>query len=211
MPTHAADKAKSKTIFSDRKNLLPKSGEAYYAPDFLGETRASELMASLLIETEWQSGHITLFGKKVLQPRLFAWFGDKGCSYTYSGLTLDPETWSATLLQLKKLTESACLSRFNCALLNLYRDENDSMGTHSDDEKELGGQPVIASVSLGASRRFHLQHKYDKAAKVKLQLDHGSLLLMRGETQKHWKHSVPKERTETAPRINITFRTIFIR
>jgi alkylated DNA repair dioxygenase AlkB len=140
-------------------------------------------------------------------PRLSAWYGDAGAVYTYSGLRLEPLPWTPVLLEIKQATERLSGTRFNSVLLNLYRDGQDSMGWHSDDEPELGPEPVIASVSLGALRRFVFQHK-KRRWRIALDLEPGSVLLMAGATQHHWRHALPKTRRPVAPRINLTFRTI---
>ena len=167
------------------------------------------LMQRLLDETPWQQETITLWGKRHLQPRLSAWHGDAGAGYSYSGVVLAPHPWTTTLLRIKADVEAVTGSRFNSVLLNLYRDENDSVGWHSDDEPELGRCPVIASLSLGESRTFRLRHKSRKDMKpLLLDLTDGSLLLMAGATQHYWQHAVMKERQPRGPRINLTFRTI---
>lgn len=163
----------------------------------------------LVEQTPWRSEEITLFGKRYLQPRLTAWYGDQGCGYRYSGLLMEPLRWTAPLLQIKQKLEDLCESRFNSVLLNYYRDQNDSMGMHSDDERELGPEPVIASLSLGATRTLSFKHKHRRDVGVlKLPLNDGSVLLMRGSTQACWKHGIAKERQPCGPRINLTFRQV---
>jgi alkylated DNA repair dioxygenase AlkB len=165
------------------------------------------LLAQLIDETEWRQERITVYGKPYLQPRLSAWHG--ALSYSYSGIRLQPLPWTPTLQRLKQGVERLTQARFNSVLLNYYRDENDSMGMHSDDERELGRQPVIASLSLGETRDFILKHRFRKDLKtVKLPLDPGSLLLMRGETQANWRHGINKLRRPCGPRINLTFRRV---
>ncbi len=160
-------------------------------------------------QTPWRSEEITLFGKRYLQPRLTAWYGDSGCGYRYSGLAMEPLPWTGPLLQIKQKLESLCESRFNSVLLNYYRDQNDSMGMHSDDERELGPEPVIASLSLGATRTLAFRHKHRRDVGVlKLSLQDGSVLLMRGRTQACWKHGIAKERQPCGPRVNLTFRQV---
>jgi alkylated DNA repair dioxygenase AlkB len=182
---------------------------------FLPVAAADLLLAQLLCEIDWQQRSITLFGKQIPQPRLVAWYGDPGASYTYSGLTWEPLAWTEALRSLKSQVETAAGSmlgrrvEFNSVLLNLYRDGQDSMGWHSDDEPELERNPEIASVSLGATRRFALQHKRRKALKHRLDLTHGSLLVMAGETQHHWRHQVAKTTKVLEPRINLTFRYVW--
>ena len=162
-------------------------------------------LAALIAETGWKAEHITLYGRRHLQPRLTAWHGE--ASYTYSGLTLDPLPFTALQREIKAAVEAATGRRFNSVLLNYYRNERDSMGMHSDDEPELGAAPAIASVSFGATRSFILRHKRSKQT-VKLDLEAGSLLLMSGETQKNWLHGINKQAQHCGPRVNLTFRYI---
>jgi len=143
-----------------------------------------------------------------MQPRLTAWYGDPGKAYSYSGITMQPHNWTKALLEIKQRIEAVAGASFNSALLNLYRDGKDSMGWHRDNEKELGINPVIGSVSFGAARTFVLRHYTDKKLKQSIELTHGSFLLMRGRTQHCWEHSLPKRITSTGERINITFRRI---
>lgn len=169
----------------------------------------AKYLAALLDSTPWQQEHVTLFGKRHLQPRLEAWYGDPGACYTYSGIAHSPNAWNQALTALKKKIESLCGHRFNSVLLNLYRDGNDAMGLHADDEPELGERPVIASLSLGAERRMYFRHKRDKTAETfSIDLPSGSLLIMRGETQHHWKHGIRRTARACGPRINLTFRSI---
>ncbi len=165
------------------------------------------LLQALIDTTDWRQEEITVYGKFYLQPRLSAWHGD--LSYSYSGIRLEPLPWTPTLLDLKARVEALTEHEFNSVLLNYYRDQNDSMGMHCDDERELGLQPAIASLSLGDERTFLLKHKTRKDLKtVKLALPAGSLLLMRGDTQQYWRHGINKERHPCGPRINLTFRAI---
>jgi alkylated DNA repair dioxygenase AlkB len=152
-----------------------------------------------------------MFGREVTAPRLTAWFGDPHASYVYSGVRHDPVPWTPTLADLRARVERATEHAFNSVLLNFYRDGEDSVSWHSDDEPELGAQPVIASLSLGATRVFQLKHKRRAdLARVDIELSHGSLLLMSGNCQSHWKHQIPKRRgrTRPGPRINLTFRRV---
>ena len=176
---------------------------------FYGAEQADRKFAGLLQDTPWRLVTIQVWGKQYLQPRLTAWYGDAGADYTYSGLHMAPLPWSDALAAIKSDVEARCGARFNSVLINLYRNERDSVGWHSDDEAELGPTPLIASLSLGATRTFRLKHKnrpQDKAAAIAL--THGSLLLMGGDTQRYWLHAVEKERLPTGARINLTFRTI---
>jgi alkylated DNA repair dioxygenase AlkB len=171
---------------------------------------SAALLAKLIAETPWRTDPIKVWGKVYMQPRLMAWYGDMGKSYRYSGRLYEPYPWTPLLLQLKDGVEQACDHTFNSVLLNYYRDGNDSMGFHSDNEAELGKNPVIASLSLGETRTFVLKHKTNKALKpIRLKLNDASLLLMAGELQTYWKHGIPKERKSCSARINLTFRTIF--
>jgi len=164
-----------------------------------------EVFARLRAETPWRQDSIVLFGKRHLQPRLSAWYGD--ASYTYSGLRLDPLPWTPLLAELRQAVEHACGLPFNSVLLNYYRNERDSMGMHSDDEAELGPEPAIASLSFGATRSFILRHKRNKRT-LKLALHDGSLLLMSGTLQSHWLHGIHKATRALGERINLTFRYI---
>jgi alkylated DNA repair dioxygenase AlkB len=163
----------------------------------------------LLTAIPWRQETIVLFGKRMQQPRLTAWYADEGKTYTYSGLKWDPQPWCNQLLEIKRKVEIASSTTFNSVLLNLYRNGNDSMGWHSDDEKELGANPVIASLSLGGSRKFQMRHKIRTAEAIKnIELQHGNLIIMRGATQQCWKHQIPKTKKIVEPRINLTFRNI---
>ncbi|APG60041.1 alpha-ketoglutarate-dependent dioxygenase AlkB family protein [Christiangramia salexigens] len=192
-----------------KENIEIENGTLEYYPSFLSLKESDTLLKSLLNLSCWQQDTIKLFGKEVLQPRLTALFGEKDKTYTYSGLKMTPIAFPKELKELKTKCEEISRSHFTTCLANLYRDGNDSMGWHSDDEKELGKQPVIASVSLGAERLFHLKHRTDPSKKQKLRLHHGSLLIMKGSTQEYWKHQLPKTRKQIGPRVNLTFRKIY--
>ena len=165
----------------------------------------AEVFARLLAETPWREESVVVYGKRHLQPRLTAWYGD--ASYTYSGLRLEPLPWTALLLELRAAVEAACGQRFNSVLLNRYRNGRDSMGMHSDDEPELGPEPAIASLSYGATRNFILRHKRNKTT-LRLPLGDGSLLLMSGSLQTNWLHGINKSALPLGERINLTFRYI---
>ena len=182
--------------------------EISYFPDFFDREKADELFQKLEREIPWQQDKITLFGKTHPQPRLTALFGNEGKPYAYSGIVMQPHRWNSLLIYVKEAVEAAADVHFTTVLLNYYRDGKDSNGWHADNEKELGRNPVIASVSLGAQRFFYLQHNSDKEMKQKILLEHGSLLLMQGTTQHFWKHQIPKTAKPIAPRINLTFRVI---
>ncbi|RJG06878.1 alpha-ketoglutarate-dependent dioxygenase AlkB [Noviherbaspirillum cavernae] len=176
---------------------------------FYGPALAAQHMRVLLDEIAWRQETIVLWGQQHLQPRLSAWYGDAGSRYSYSGITLEPHPWTATLLRIKGDIEQVTGHRFNSVLLNLYRNERDGMGWHSDDEAELGPEPVIASLSLGEARIFHFRHRTRKTGKpISLTLIDGSLLVMAGTTQKFWRHAVDKESVSRDARINLTFRHI---
>ena len=184
---------------------LPKANLTYDS-QFLDADFSQKLFKELYTQTNWIQEPIKIFGKEMMQPRLTHLFGEK--SYSYSNIKMDPEPFPEMLQQLKNKLENFTKSTFNVCLANLYRDGQDSMGWHSDDEKELGKNPTIASISLGGERMFHLQHKTKKELKQKLVLAPGSLLIMAGETQHFWKHQLPKTKKKVAPRINLTFRQI---
>lgn len=186
---------------------LPNAEVAYH-PHFFDPEKADLLFQKLHTETPWQHDNITVFGKSHPQPRLTALYGNEGKSYFYSNIVMHPHKWNTILMFIKNEVETFCNENFTTVLLNLYRNGQDSNGWHADNEKELGRNPIIASVSLGAERMFHLQHNTIKEANVKLALEHGSLLLMKGETQHFWKHQIPKTAKPVGPRINLTFRTI---
>jgi alkylated DNA repair dioxygenase AlkB len=170
----------------------------------------SDLLYKNLIEKiNWEQHEITIFGKTMNQPRLTAFYGDNNKDYSYSGIRLKPTEWNEDLILIKSRIEKITNESFSTVLLNYYRDGRDSMGWHADDEKELGKNPVIASVSFGATRPFQLKHNTIKdLKKVDIELTHGSLLLMKGTTQHHWKHQIPKSAKPIEPRINLTFRLI---
>jgi len=167
----------------------------------------ADLLTHLLDTTPWRQEQITVYGKPYLQPRLSAWHGD--VSYRYSGIQLAPMPWTTELLDIKSRVEAQSGQRFNSVLLNYYRDQNDSMGMHSDDERELGPQPVIASLSLGETRDLRLRHKTNRQLKtIRLPLPSGSLLLMQGDTQRNWRHGIARQKLPCGARINMTFRRV---
>jgi alkylated DNA repair dioxygenase AlkB len=184
---------------------LPNSGIIYF-PEFFDKDDSFYFYTKLFNNIKWETKTLNFSGREIPIPRLTAWYGDK--PYTYSGMRLEPSPWTPTLLSLKSAVEKEANHSFNSALLNLYRDGKDSVGWHSDDEKELGRNPVIASISFGGTRDFKLKHKYENL-KETIELTNGSLLIMRGETQHYWQHSIPKTTKKVVPRINLTFRTIY--
>ena len=179
-----------------------------FDPDFLTTTRADALFDQLRHAIAWETHYIRLFGREIASPRLSCWIGDEGASYIYSGARFEPRPWPPALALLCEEITLAAGERCNSVLANLYRDGRDGMGWHSDDEPELGPQPVIASLSLGATRRFCLKHKQAGAKSVAVELPHGSLLLMRGNTQQNYRHALPKTAKAVTERINLTFRRI---
>jgi alkylated DNA repair dioxygenase AlkB len=187
--------------------LLPTDGSAKLYEWVLGDLDPTLVMQELLESVPWASQTITMFGKQYVEPRRTAWFGDDGASYTYSGITMTPHTWTPVLHSLRKICEERSNSSFNSVLLNLYRDGKDKMGWHADNEPELGTEPVIASLSLGATRKFRFRHRTTKEI-VECDLPAGSLVVMSGLSQKCWVHEVPQQKRVTSPRINLTFRKI---
>jgi alkylated DNA repair dioxygenase AlkB len=170
---------------------------------------ASRLYDALRAELRWEEKQIRLFGKTITSPRLSAWYGEPGVRYRYSGLSLEAAGWTPALDEARTVVEALAGVSFNAVLCNLYRDENDSMGLHADAEPELGPEPVIASASFGAVRRFTMRPRRPRDGKsFTLELPSGSVLVLSGPTQAHWRHGVPKEATATAPRVNLTFRRI---
>jgi alkylated DNA repair dioxygenase AlkB len=176
---------------------------------FFSLAESDALFAELLSQTAWGQRHVKIYGKLYAEPRLTAWYGDAGKRYSYSGITLEPLPWTPLLLSIKARVDAAAQTTFNSVLLNLYRDGRDSNGWHQDNEPELGQNPVIASLSFGAARRFQLRHKFRKELpKLDLDLTHGSLLVMAGPTQHYWQHQIPKTAKPVVARINLTFRVI---
>lgn len=195
-------------LFECETHVLKMAGaDLEYRPKFYSENESAQLFDILLDSTHWRQDTITVYGKAHLTPRLSSWIGEPWMDYSYSNHTMKAQTWSPLLLSIKQRIEDATGDSFNSVLLNYYRDGKDSNGWHSDDEPELGPEPVIASLSLGAPRDFHLRHKRDKSTMHKISLEGGSLLLMRGQTQACWQHNIPK-RAKAGARINLTFRTI---
>ena len=175
---------------------------------WLAPAEADALLAELLTAIPWENHRIRMFGREVASPRLSCWIGDPGASYVYSRTRFEPHPWPAALADLRTRVERACDAPFNSVLANLYRSGSDAMGWHSDDEPELGARPVIASLNLGATRRFLLRARAGDARTHELQLAHGSLLRMGGDTQRHYRHALPRMARVSAPRLNLTFRHI---
>jgi alkylated DNA repair dioxygenase AlkB len=190
------------------KSIDLAGAELAFDDGWMAKSEADALFAGLRHAIPWEVHRIRLFGRNVDSPRLSCWIGDPGTGYTYSGAHFDPNPWPIALRAIRaRLAGELCID-FNSVLANLYRDGHDSMGWHSDDEPELGTQPVIASLSLGATRRFVLKHRNDPSRKVALDLPHGSLLLMRGATQANYRHALPRTAKPVGPRVNLTFRQI---
>jgi alkylated DNA repair dioxygenase AlkB len=179
-------------------------------PEWMNAGDADALLTTLLVDVPWDIHRIRLFGREVGSPRLSCWIGDPEAAYTYSGLRLQPRPWPPALQRVRERLQREVGVGFNGVLANLYRDGRDRMGWHSDDERELGPRPVIASLSLGACRRFVLRHRREIALKLAIELPHGSLLVMRGETQRHYRHALPATAKPVGPRINLTFRRVVV-
>lgn len=197
-------------LFSDSngpQNILPYDGEALYYGHVLTETLATQYYTILLNDITWQHDEAIIYGKRIVTKRKVAWYGDDAYDYTYSRTTKTALPWTPALLELKEMVEKTCNATFNSCLLNLYHDGDEGMAWHSDDEKALGKNTVIGSLSLGAVRKFSFRHK-QTGEKKEIILDNGSLLVMQGTTQTHWLHRLPKSTKIKHPRINLTFRTI---
>lgn len=187
---------------------LPNGNLIFYPAAFT-TAEADRFLKNLKQETFWQQDNIKMYGKEIPLPRLTAWYGDSGRNYTYSGIAMNPHPWNSTLRKIKQRVEQLAQVNFNSVLLNLYRTGSDSVNWHSDDEPELAPGLPIASVSFGGTRRFLMKHKTKtEVDQFELKLTHGSVLLMRGETQQYWLHQVPKTRKKVDPRINLTWRVI---
>ena len=177
-------------------------------PEWLPRDQAEALFTTLRGAIPWEVHRIRLFGREVDSPRLSCWIGDADAAYTYSGTRFEPRPWPAALLPIRARLAREIGVDFNSVLANLYRDGRDSMGWHSDAEAELGPRPVIASLSLGGVRRFVLKSRCDAGLKQSIDLPHGSLLLMRGDTQRNYRHALPRTARAVDARINLTFRRI---
>ncbi len=208
-------------MFDFQENIELEDAKIVFIEHFFTPSVSDQFLEVLTHQLDWQQGEIIMFGKHILEPRLSAWYGDAGRTYTYSGKKQEPLFWNKSLLYIKTEIEkhiektrsndflqSHSNMTFNSVLCNLYRNGNDSMGWHQDNELSLGQNPLIASVNFGESRRFLFRRKTNKAVKHELLLTHGSLLIMAGAMQHHWQHAVPKEPRRTKQRINLTFRHI---
>ena len=200
---HQPDLLNSTDYLKELEDATLEYQAAFYTPE-----KALSLYNMLLNKLDWQQETIKVYGKSHLTPRLSCWMGDKGTAYGYSKMVMHPEPWRKEVLSIKYDIETLSGHSFNSVLINYYRDGKDSNGWHSDNEPELGTNPVIASLSLGASRDFHLRHKSNKHLRHKITLTNGSLLMMSGTTQQFWQHHIPK-RTHAKGRINLTFRKVY--
>lgn len=201
-------------IIHSLNNVKPKSGltkiengEYLFYPDFFSKAESDLYLQSLKKGIDWKQESMNMYGKQLNFPRLTAWYGDNDKPYSFSGITLEPQTWTKELNEIKEKIEPISKVVFNSVLLNLYRNGNDSISWHTDAENELGKNPVIASVNFGATRKFQLRHNKTKE-KIEIELTHGSLLVMQGELQHFWQHQVPKTSKVVNERINLTFRVI---
>ena len=188
---------------------LPDADVTYY-DNFFSVENSDRLLDSLINQIQWKQNNIRFYGKESPVPRLEAWYGDPGMSYSYSGIRMDPLPWTEDLLEIKKIIEPVSMTTFNSVLINFYRDGKDRVAWHSDDEKELGKKPIIGSVSFGAARKFKLRHKKyrENGLRSEIMLKHGSFLLMSGSTQSHWAHEIPRTAKPLGPRVNLTYRKI---
>ena len=192
---------------SGQSALLPTDLLDYY-PGFFDATESEALLNNMIGTIPWKQESIQMYGKLMKTPRLTAWYGDNDKDYTFSGTKYHPIPWTDELLIIKQKIEPVAGTRFNSVLLNYYRDANDSVAWHSDDEYELGKNPIIASISFGQVRRFDIRHKQDKNRKFSIYLENGSLLIMKGNLQHHWEHRIAKSTRAMKSRVNLTFRVI---
>ena len=190
-----------------RANLLPQDGEVYYYGRVMTYAEADQYLQTLLATIPWRNDEAVIFGKRIETKRKVAWYGDRPFEYTYSNLTKTALPWTPALLQLKALVERLTGETYNSCLLNLYHDGSEGMAWHSDGERDLKESGAIASLSFGAERMFAFKHKSSKA-RIALLLQHGSLLVMAGQTQRYWLHRLPPTKTPHSARVNLTFRTI---
>ena len=200
------------SLFSENSNdveeISIQDGKLRLYPHLFNAEERDSFFTRLKESVKWKQEKIKLYGRVIPLPRLTAWFGDEGKTYMYSGITVEPEPWTPTLSEIKNRIEEASNVTFNSVLLNYYRNERDSVSWHSDDEPELGKNPIIGSVSFGDVRTFQLKHKTDKSLTISRDLPDGSYLEMAGSTQHHWLHQIPKRTRKIGPRINLTFRII---
>lgn len=195
------------TEIDENKNLLPYDGEVFYYGRILDIPTANEYLQQLSNTIDWKNDEAIIYGKKIITKRKVAWYGDFPFEYTYSKTTKKALPWTSELLSLKEIIENKSTENFNSCLLNLYHSGEEGMSWHSDAETDLKKNGAIASLSLGANRKFNFKHK-TTGLKIEIILEHGSLLIMKGSTQTHWLHQLPISKKITNPRINLTFRTI---
>lgn len=197
-------------LFDDKYlNIINiENGELNYIENFFDDENSNYFFKKLIKQIKWRQDFINISNKSIRIPRLTAWYGDQYKSYSYSGINMDPKPFTKDLVQIKNKIEKKLKHSFNSVLINYYRSGQDSVSWHSDDEKELGMNPVIASVSFGAARHFKLRNKKNHKLFHRFILNHGSLFVMKGSTQKFWEHEVPKTKRDVLPRINLTFRYI---
>ncbi len=193
---------------SGDSNLLPFQGETVFYPEFFSRKISDHYLEKLKTSLDWKQEPIRMFGKLVMQPRLTSLYGDEGRPYGYSGISMTPGIWTAELKEMKKKLREFTGIEFTHVLCNYYRDGQDSMGWHRDNEAVLGKNPSIASVTFGATRMFQIRNYETKDHKIEIPLSHGSLLMMSGESQHHWEHQIPKTKKTLGPRINLTFRKL---
>ena len=197
--------------YEPTRNLLPFDGIVNYHGPILTLREAQDYLEALLTTIPWRNDEVVICGKHIITARKVAWYGNSSYSYTYSGTTKVALPWTKEMRALKRLVEEKAGCLFNSCLCHLYRDGSEGLGWHSDDEKALGKDTVIASLSLGTERKFSFRHKRKSGGyPISIQLENGSLLVMKGTTQTFWQHSVPKAAKITTPRINLTFRTIIL-
>jgi alkylated DNA repair dioxygenase AlkB len=197
-----------KSLYLDHLNLLPIPGEAFFYPDFFNEKESDKYFNHLIKTADWKQEKIQLFGKTTLLPRYTAFYGDGDISYNHSGIIMNAQPWIPELQTIKEYIESKFDVEFNSCTLSYYRTEKDNLGWHRDNKKKLGKYPFIASISFGAPRIFQFRHFVDKIPIISVELTHGSLLIMKAETQHLWEQRLPKTIIPTGPRINLTFRFI---
>ena len=195
------------SMFSDQQEILPFDGSALLFPKFLETTQTSQIFQQIMDETPWEMPEMVMFGKKYPQAGLSTWFTNTGVNYVYSGITRTPYVMTPLLNDIMNACTLKSGAQYNSVLVNLYRDGSDSVSWHSDNEAVNGSEPTIASVSLGATRRFDLRHK-ESGETVRVDLEDGSLLVMSGLSQHCWVHQIAKTKTKVGPRINLTFRRV---
>jgi alkylated DNA repair dioxygenase AlkB len=182
--------------------------ELLYIPQFYDKLKSDMYFQQIISNVEWKQDFIKMYGRELPLPRLSAWYGDSNKPYTYSGITLKPKTWTPELTEIKTEIEKQAGVNFTSVLINRYRDGQDYVGWHTDAEKELGENPTIGSINFGATRKFQLRRIDNHKEKIELELKHGTLLIMRGETQHYWQHQVPKTNRPIGELLNLTFRVI---